>query len=115
MQVVLPHIKGTMEALHVGEVMTAMPLAKHLPPSLVDVTTAEHLKAFILRFFEVQKALKKSLIASALSGSFHPCFFEAQKALKNTLIASASSGRVHPRFFEVFKSLEEQLDCLCFI
>ena len=53
LQVVLPHIKGTMEALHVGEVMTAMPLAKHLPAGLVDDDTANRLKAFILCFFEV--------------------------------------------------------------
>ena len=66
MQVVLPHIKGTMEALHVGEVMMAMPLAKHLPGSMVDATTADHLKAFILRFFEVWNSLQEHLDCSGL-------------------------------------------------
>ena len=52
-QVVLPHIRGTIEDLHVGEVAFSMPLAKHLPPTLVDDQTALHLKQIISHFFQV--------------------------------------------------------------
>ena len=54
-QVVLPHIKGTMEDLHVGEFMATMPLAKHLPNGLVDASAAARLRTFISTFLEVCK------------------------------------------------------------
>ncbi|KAK9839094.1 hypothetical protein WJX74_009391 [Apatococcus lobatus] len=78
-QVVLPHIKGTMEALHVGEAMTAMPLAKHLPASLVDAVTADNLKTFILRFFEEQEALLQTMYKVKL-------FVDTQPSAKDALL-----------------------------
>ncbi len=60
-QVVLPHIKGTMEDLHVGQVVTTMSLSKHLPNGLVDASSAGLLKQFIAAFLEVCGILQPPL------------------------------------------------------
>ena len=75
-QVVLPHIKGTMEDLHVGEVMATMPLAKHLPNGLVDASAATRLRTFISRFLEVCKTHNVLVIPILrVSGLSLSCWF----------------------------------------
>ncbi|KAK9863968.1 hypothetical protein WJX84_008019 [Apatococcus fuscideae] len=71
-QVVLPHIRGTIEDLHVGEVAFSMPLAKHLPPTLVDDQTALHLKQIISHFFQDQEALLQTMYKIKLFTDMQP-------------------------------------------